>query len=130
MSFPIECIDPILPKAQGIQVQRDPLSLSYQVYHAIMTEFDGQKPELAMIANQLGVSSRSLRRHLQSEGARFSSIMQQVMVDLSKKKLADSDSIQCVAYDMGFSEPSAFSRAFRRWTQQTPKEYRMKMQSQ
>lgn len=99
-------------------------SVANRVYQLAYDRVDGQQPDLSHIAEVLGMSSRTLRRHLQSEGTSFSSIIQAVLLALAKDKLAGSDSIQCIAYDLGFSEPSAFSRAFRRWTAVSPNVYR------
>jgi AraC-like DNA-binding protein len=55
----------------------------------------------------------------------------QALETLAKRLLADEDrSIEATAYDMGFSSPSAFHKAFKRWTGTTPKEFRQRRGTQ
>jgi len=76
-------------------------------------------------ARALGLSARSLRRRLRQEGSSYSTIAEQVLATLAKRLLSDEErSIEATAYTMGFADPSAFYRAFKRWTGTTPKAYR------
>lgn len=79
----------------------------------------------ASVAGQLGMSSRTLHRHLASYGTGFREIRNSVMLDRAKALLAeDRSSITEIALILGFSETSAFSRAFRDLTGLSPAEFR------
>lgn len=82
-------------------------------------------PAMMEAAKQLGISVRSLRRRLVEEGASYPKLVEEAQAALAKRLLDASDrSIYEVAFEMGFSDPSAFHRAFRRWTGMTPVQYR------
>ncbi|HEX3597697.1 MAG TPA: AraC family transcriptional regulator ligand-binding domain-containing protein [Polyangiaceae bacterium] len=82
--------------------------------------------DMNAVARALGLSARSLRRRLYDEGVSYNTIAEGALATLAKQLLSDdARSIQETAYTMGFSDPSAFYRAFKRWTGTTPKTYRM-----
>ena len=82
------------------------------------------------IAGTLATTARTLQRRLRSEGVRFDDLSREVRTSLAQAYLGDRGlSISEVAYLVGFSESSAFSRAFRRWTGSTPQNFRRKTQS-
>jgi AraC-like DNA-binding protein len=71
------------------------------------------------------MSARSLQRRLGDEGTSFDAVIDELRRDLAHRYLADPRiAIAEVAYLLGFSEPSAFHRAFKRWTGATPSEAR------
>ncbi|UQA63079.1 AraC family transcriptional regulator [Polyangium aurulentum] len=79
-------------------------------------------PRLEDIARDLDVPPRMLRRRLQGEGTTFARVVDDVRRRLALKMTADpSLSLGEIAFLLGFSEPSAFHRAFRRWTGRTPR---------
>lgn len=81
-------------------------------------------PSLEAAASHLGVSTRTLRRRLQEEGTTFQDVLDQTRCELAKRYLlAERLAAGEVAFLLGFSEPSAFHRAFKRWTGQTPVTY-------
>lgn len=85
---------------------------------------EGQ-PELSTVAERLGVSARSLRSQLAEADTNFNQVLTDYRCGLAKKLLSKTDeSIADVVYLTGFSEPSTFYRAFKRWTGVTPVEYR------
>lgn len=76
---------------------------------------------LAAAAKRLGMSARSLQRRLSEEGLTFDAVLDDLRRELALRYLADPKiAIAEVAYLTGFSEPSAFHRAFKRWTGSTP----------
>jgi AraC-like DNA-binding protein len=82
-------------------------------------------PGLSELARQLGTTERTLQRKLKEEGASYQSLVREVRCALSEQYLRKPEvAISEIAYLLGFSETSAFHRAFRRWTGITPKEYR------
>jgi len=99
--------------------------LTDRVRELLSELLQGGDPELETIARQLGMSARSLQRRLKDEGASHTGLLDEMRRDLSKQYLQEPQIAICeVAYLLGFSEPSAFNRAFRRWTGISPKEYR------
>ncbi|KYF98843.1 hypothetical protein BE20_00450 [Sorangium cellulosum] len=82
-------------------------------------------PDVAAAARALGMSARTLQRRLGDEGESYKSVL-----DEARRKLAIAHmrergrTIAEVAFLLGFSEVSAFSRAFRRWTGHSPAAYR------
>ena len=77
------------------------------------------------IAHRLGLSGRTLARHLESEGLTFSGVLASLRCDLAKRYLADNNlSISQIAWLLGYQEISAFTHAFRRWTGHTPRQVR------
>ncbi|HEU4613574.1 MAG TPA: AraC family transcriptional regulator [Kofleriaceae bacterium] len=82
-------------------------------------------PDLETVAAGLAMSSRALKRRLADRGTSFTRIVDDTRRELALGYIADSSlTLVDVAYLCGFSEQSAFHRAFKRWTGLTPGEYR------
>jgi len=82
-------------------------------------------PQAVSVANEMGMSERTLYRRLADEGLTFRDVLQRAQTTLAQKLLSASDcSIAEVAFLTGFSEQSTFSRAFKRWVGQAPGQYR------
>jgi AraC-like DNA-binding protein len=92
---------------------------------AIAAELRGGNPKIETIATRLAMSTRTLQRRLKDEGVVFNDVVDAIRFRAAKSYLAQRD-IACVevAYLLGFSEQSAFNRAFKRWSGRTPSEYR------
>jgi AraC-like DNA-binding protein len=85
---------------------------------------------MVLAARELGLSVRSLRRHLEDEGASFRELTQAALHDAACSMLRNpAITLQSIAHALGFSDSSAFHRAFRRWSALTPAEYRSKFLS-
>lgn len=81
-------------------------------------------PAPERVAERLAVSPQTLRRQLASEGTSFQQIRDQLRRDVAVAALAaGAMSIEELSQRLGFSEPSAFHRAFKRWTGSTPRAY-------
>jgi AraC-like DNA-binding protein len=76
--------------------------------------------------HRLAIGARTLRRQLDEQGITFKSLVDQTRAELAPEYLQHSPrSIGEIAYLLGFSEPSAFHRAFKRWTGVSPLQYRL-----
>ena len=79
----------------------------------------------AVVARQLGMSPRSLTRHLAEEGTTFGEIVEQLRRRLASRYLADDRmSVQQIAWLLGYSEVGAFNHAYKRWTGTAPRRNR------
>lgn len=100
-----------------------------QVRRAITEGMNGEAPTLEMVAATLGISARTVRRKLSLEGTRFTSLLAAVRQERAKHLLRGGLSVRDTAYVLGFSEPSAFVRAFRKWTGMSPARWRAQGQA-
>jgi AraC-like DNA-binding protein len=83
------------------------------------------KAQAALVARTLGMSERTLARRLAAENLTFLGIREEMRHALARQYLADASlSISRIAWLLGFQEVSAFTRAFRSWTGQTPTQAR------
>lgn len=77
------------------------------------------------IARALHLSVRSLQRKLETDNVSFHGLVDEVRYRLARQRLADpACSIQTIADGLGFANPSAFTRAFRRWSGMSPAQFR------
>ena len=82
-------------------------------------------PDYEDIARQLRLPASTLRRRLQQEGQSYRAIKDEIRRGLATAWLLQGDrSVGQIAADLGFTEPSAFHRAFRKWTAKSPGSYR------
>ena len=80
------------------------------------------------IARALGMGTRTLRRRLAEEGTTLREVLDRVRFELAASRLSRSDaSLARIAFELGFSDQTALSRAFRRWTGQSPAQFRRAM---
>lgn len=85
----------------------------------------GREPDLAEVAARLQLPTWTLRRKLAEEGTQFRSILNDTRRDLAMAYIRDTElAFGEIAYLLGFASAEAFQRAFKRWNQQTPGEYR------
>jgi len=83
-------------------------------------------PTLTQMAKLLGMSRRTLQRRLAEVGVAYQALVSEVRRTLAEQLLRSSDyALAEVAFLTGFSDQSTFSRAFKRWSGQTPRAYRL-----
>lgn len=100
------------------------------VRNEVRAAMAGGDQRIDEIARHLGMSGRTLQRHLADDGLSYAAIVDEVRLEAAKISLADlSMSLAQVAYFVGFEEQSSFSRAFKRWTGKSPKDYRRALTS-
>ena len=100
-------------------------SFSQCVLTFIRRELSGGKFNLEAAARYLGVSRRTLQRRLDQESCSYRQLAQQARRDLSQYLLCGTHGTATeTAYALGYSEPSAFQRAFHKWHGMPPGAYR------
>jgi AraC-like DNA-binding protein len=76
------------------------------------------------------MSVRSLQRNLKKFGTTFGSVLDETRKDLAEHYVSDlKEDLTEVAFKLGYSEQSSFSRAFKRWTGISPSAYRLEIKS-
>lgn len=104
---------------------RDRDSLASRVREDVMAQLQTGSASMPKSARRLGLGVATLRRRLESDGTTFTGIVDDLRKELAERHLsAPSPTISEVAFLLGFSDVRAFGRAFRRWTGQSPTEYR------
>ena len=127
---PLVTGDPVLARVNDEQTQAYldgflPQSTSREVVDKIVQHLPDGPPSQLQIAEALHVSNRTLQRKLKDEGTSFMDLLQDTRLQLATKYLqAPNRSVVETAYLLGFSEPSTFSRAFKRWTGMAPADFR------
>ena len=82
-------------------------------------------PHLSLVAEIVGMSERTLQRSLAQSGSTYSEIVQEARFSIASDLLADSDlNIADIAFAAGYENAPHFSRAFKRLTGMTPRDYR------
>ena len=104
---------------------RNPDSLAARIRRKLRQAPPVDWPDSEDIAAALNMAEATLRRRLKQEGATYQSIRDALRRDLAIARLADTtQTIAEIAHALGFAEPSAFHRAFRKWTGVRPAAYR------
>jgi AraC-like DNA-binding protein len=94
------------------------------VKSAILGQLSCAKVTEEEIASILNMSKRKLQLKLAEEGVRFKTLVDEIRASLAKEYLHDSSHcLSEIAFMLGFSEVSSFSRAFKRWTGKSPGQY-------
>ncbi len=100
-------------------------SIRARVEAVLMPGLHKGEASIDATASELGMSRATLYRRLKQEGTTFAEIADELRCRMASDYLAARKvSVNEAAYLVGFSEASSFVRAFRRWTGQTPAEYR------
>jgi len=105
--------------------RRSATGLQSMVANQLASLLSSGESRAAMVARQLGMSQRSLTRHLAEEGTAFAEILEQLRRRLASRYLADDRmSVQQIAWLLGYSEVGAFNHAYKRWTGTAPRRTR------
>ena len=103
----------------------DPQKVASEVRELLVTLLPSGKSSQKTIANRLNRSLSTLQRQLQNEGTNYKDILEHTRKNLATEYVLDGHlSLSQIAYMLGFSDQSNFSRAFKRWTDSSPREYR------
>ena len=123
----IPSVDPDLKVllAQVIEQNLNRLGSAGSLEHGLKTilcqMMNGTMPTLASLSARAGMSQRTLQRRLQEADTSFQALLQQVLRESAESLLAQGNLSQGeIAFLLGYSEVSAFSRAYRGWTGHPP----------
>lgn len=106
----------------------DKSDLTYVIKNKIYEALPLGAPSQVEIASELGMSLRNLQRKLQEQGTNYKDILEQTRRKLTIEYMQqDHLSISEIGYLVGFSSVGNFNRAFKRWTNATPTEYRQSL---
>jgi len=90
----------------------------------ILAHLDDEALSIEKVAKEMSISVRTLQKRLEDEGVIFSDLLREIRRKLAQKYLRENYSVEQITYLLGFSEPSAFRKAFKKWSGVTPREYR------
>ena len=111
---------------QEVSKLKEEESLEQRVRGHISRALSEGVPAISDIAETMGMSGRTLQRRLADHGYTFQTLVDEARRQLSERLLKQTDySLAEVAFMTGYSEQSAFTRAFKRWAGQTPRSFRL-----
>jgi len=129
--LPMRRRDPIL--RQFLESQADAIlantpartGVTADVRRALASGVTAGSTRMSAIARQLGMSERTLQRRLAEDGISYQVLLDEVRKAAAGRYLDESTlAISEIGYVLGYSEPAAFHRAFRRWYDTTPEQFR------
>jgi AraC-like DNA-binding protein len=98
-----------------------------ELRRVLMSRISHGDTEIQSVARVLALSARSLQRRLAAAGTTYQELLDSTRHEAAARYLADNRlSIGEVGYLLGYSEPAAFHRAFKRWHGSTPQEFRQR----
>ncbi|MDW3193923.1 MAG: AraC family transcriptional regulator ligand-binding domain-containing protein [Cytophagales bacterium] len=113
-------------ETNGIEIS--PNQIATEVESLIQNALPSGIPSIKELGAHMGMSNRTLTRRLSEHGVTFRDLIQKTQERLSKELLKGADrTVAEIAFQTGFSEQSAFNRAFKRWTGVSPIEFRKKL---
>jgi AraC-like DNA-binding protein len=102
----------------------DPHRVASHVRRLLIALLPAGRTDQELVAKRLNRSASTLQRQLADEGLTYREVLESTRRSLAQDYLADGKHSQAqIAYMLGFSDQSNFSRAFKRWTKMSPKQY-------
>ena len=115
----------LMDRANDPQVVQASSALIADLRRVLRTELLRETCSAAAIARLFSMHRRTLNRHLRTEGLAFRQVANEVRFEIACELLENTDmALGQIAAVLRYSELSAFTRAFRRWSGQTPSEWR------
>lgn len=135
LALPNPAADPSLLEAldfflsERIKVREVEECLLDKVKHFVAMSLSDGTPDIGNVAKILGMSSRTLQRRLSNDNVVFTDLVDSIRHKIALEYVSYGDySLTEVALMLGYSELSAFSRAFRRWEGRSPQQLRDEVQ--
>ncbi|KAF1067957.1 MAG: putative HTH-type transcriptional regulator [Pseudomonas citronellolis] len=108
---------------------RDPQSLTARTKAYLRSLRFERWPDLEALCGHFYMAPSTLRRKLAAEGQTYQQLKDQLRRDMAIARLhADDINLADLAHELGFTDTSAFYKAFRKWTGSTPGQYRALLQ--
>ena len=132
LNLPLRQPNPPLRQALELQAQSQLAELQphnvllQKVSDALqMCLLEGQV-NVDLVAAKLHMSPRTLQRRLQQQGVPYQDLLAQARLQQAQWRLSQTQqSVEDIAYGLGFSEPTSFYRSFKQWTGLSPKRWRL-----
>ncbi len=116
---------PSARRAEELQSVHCTRPLTEDLRRVLRTEVLKDTCSAATVARLFAMHRRTLHRHLRTEGLFFRQVINEVRFEIACELLANTDmALGQVAAVLRYSDPAAFTRAFRRWSGQTPSAWR------
>lgn len=113
---------------QQMQALKRPDEYQQTVKEIIVQQLSQGRCSLDSVAGALDTPTRTLQHQLEQTGTGFRQLLDDTRAELARHYLNDPDmALVDVAFLLGFSEQSPFTKAFKRWTGETPGEYRKRL---
>ncbi|MBP8082804.1 MAG: AraC family transcriptional regulator [Spirochaetes bacterium] len=96
---------------------------SEKVLKEISNNLGNEDISIKTISKKLHISQRALQKNLENEKTSFSFLLREIREKTAKEHLKRNMPVDDISYLLGFSEPSVFRRAFKKWTGSTPGNY-------
>ncbi|MBW7472517.1 AraC family transcriptional regulator [Marinobacter sp. M216] len=102
-----------------------------RVKHLLTPLFKGESPSLETIASKLGVAPWTLQRQLAAEGTGFRELVDETRKQLARDYIRETETaLSEIAWLLGFANPAAFHKAYRRWFDISPGEHRNRLKAE
>lgn len=125
LSFLTEVAKAVEAKAAERKAPPPPSRFRAEVEQRLETLLESGEIGIARVASDLGCSRQTLYRRLKAEGVTYEQLLDGLRRRLALRLMREQGlSVKEAAYRLGFSDPAAFSRAFKRWTGASPSEMR------
>ena len=112
------CAEILRQRPERVDLKRD-------IEHLVARLLPSGSVTTKSVAKELGLSERTMARRLADAGTSFRQIIEEVRRELAKRYMVEPDVRPSqIARLLGYSEPSAFTHAFRRWTGRSPSQFR------
>ena len=116
-------VERVEEETKGLEVSANKIAID--VKSLIKDALPSGIPSIAQLCELMGMSNRTLTRRLSEGGTTFRDLVHNTQKEISFELLKDpSRNIGEIAFETGFSDQSAFNRAFKKWTGKSPLEYR------
>ncbi|MCP5019537.1 MAG: AraC family transcriptional regulator [Ketobacter sp.] len=136
LTLPVTNSDPALKQLLEQQAQTllavlpQQEDFNHRLQQAILKAIQEGEPTLEQVAESLAMSRRTLHRRLQEKNLVFKDLLQQIRLQLARQYLAEQRlTLAEIALLLGYSEQSAFTRAFKQWSGTTPLQYQKRAAS-
>jgi AraC-like DNA-binding protein len=127
LSYNADLLEMLTPQLDlQLKQRKTQQSHADQVKWVLKRLLGGPRPEIKEVAKELGMSSRTLQRHITNEGTSFRQILNDARHELARFYLKEpSLGVSEIAYLLSYEDPSSFFRAFHEWEGATPSEWKI-----